>query len=258
MNISPTTINEKLTKTGRLEHRIIGVYGLAARPAAAVAPAAVIDEGTPCLAKALFKMASRRDVPAICVDAAAAGESCPGMLMWFGLIDFPPQIGRMFGSDSPSDDSFCIKRTGELAAATLRDMGRFTPCGEHIVMRPLADGDDDADGLKSILCFGHAEQLRNLGALIHFGEEKAFAPIVAPWGSGCATFVAFPAGMASGRPADTAFLSPVIPEANSWLPRDIFALSIPVAIARRMAADYDSSFAVRRPDLAYPPVKEKF
>jgi hypothetical protein len=256
MRISVKEINEKLTKTGPLQRRIIGVYACDVRPAAASPVASVIRNGNPCLAKALFKMSGDRDVPAVCVSEDVAGESCFGLMMWFGYHEFPPRIDLMFTSDSPSRDSFCIKRNSEICTATFRDIGEFSPIGKVVVLQPLDDFDGSLGDPKSIVCFGGADQLRNLGALIHFGESRAFTPIMAPWGSGCSTFVAFPAGMASGCPKDTAFLSPVIPEANGWLPADVFALGIPIAMAARMAGDYESSFAVKKPELTYPAVKE--
>lgn len=257
MNISVGNIHEKLMKTGPLKHRIIGVFGCDERPADAVTVGSVIKNGTPCLAKALFKMSSQPNVPPIYVSRDAAQETCPGVLMWFGFVEFPPMIEQMFTSDSPDTDSLCIKHNTELCTATFRDMGQFTPAGKYIVLRPI-DGTDDGPGrLKSVLCFGDAQQIRNLGALVHYGAPKAFTPIMAPWGSGCSTFAGFPAGMASNAPKNTAFLSPVIPEANSWLPADTFALGIPIEIAARMADGYPSSFLVRQPSMAYPDTQEE-
>lgn len=256
MTISIKTINERLTKTGRLTHRIIGVYGIDSKPTDAVTTATVIKNGGPCLAKALFKMASQRDVPAIYIGEDTAKESCFGAMAWFGYTGFPPKVENMFSSDSPNGNSMCIKQTSEICTATLNDMGKFASIGKYIVMRPLEDMDDNVNGLKSILCFGNAEQIRNLGGLVHFGAPKAFTPIMAPWGSGCLTFVGFPAGMASNCPKDTAILSPFVPEGNKWFPSDMLALGIPINMARRMADGYESSFAARKPEVTYTDTKE--
>jgi len=249
------SINETLTKTGRLTHRIIGVYATDAKPAGAVTTAKVITNGGPCLAKALFKMASRRDTPAIYISEDAARESCFGAMAWFGFTAFPLRAELMFASDAPGEGSMCIKQTTAMAKATLDDMGRFTPPGKYVVMQALDEIDDRAD-LKSVLCFGNAEQIRTLGGLVHFSESKAFTPIIAPWGSGCVNFVAFPAGMASGCPKDTAILSPFVPEGNKWFPADMLALGIPAAMALRMAEAYESSFAVRKTEFTYVETKE--
>jgi hypothetical protein len=255
MSSTIKSINEKLTKTGRLTHRIIGVYATDSKPAGAVTTAKVITNGGPCLAKALYKMASQPDVPAIYVSQDAAKESCFGAMGWFGFAAFPPKVENIFASDVPNPGSMCIKQTAAMAKATLDDMGRFTPPGKYVVMGALAEIDDGAD-LKSVLCFGNAEQIRTLGGLVHFSESKAFTPIIAPWGSGCANFVAFPAGMAPGCPKDAAILSPFVPEGNKWFPADMLALGIPAAMARRMADGYESSFAARKPEITYVETKE--
>ena len=59
-------------------------------------------------------------------------------------------------------------------------------------MQVLEGMDNNPKDIKSILCFGTAEQIRNLGGLIHFSEPRAFTPIMDPWGSGCAIFVPSP------------------------------------------------------------------
>lgn len=255
MLVSIKSINEKLAKTGRLDHRIIGVYAADAKPDGAVTTARVTQSGSPCLARALFKMAIHNDFPAVYIGADAAKESCFGAMAWFGYAPFPPKAELMFTSDAPNPNSMCIKSNSDVCQATIADMGQFAPAGKYVVMQRLDEIGEGTD-LRSVLCFGNSEQIRNLGGLIHFGERRAFAPIVAPWGSGCSTFVAFPAGIASGCPKDTAFLSPFVPEGNKWFPADMLALSIPIAMARRMAEGYESSFAVRKPEITYPDKKE--
>ena len=255
MSASLKSINEKLGKAGRLTFKIIGAYATETKPADAVTAAKVIKKDIPCLAKALFKMASRQDVHAVYIGQDTASESCFGAMAWFAYTAFPPHVEKMFASDAPGVGSMCIKRTSEIASATLGDMGKFTPAGKYVVMRPLDEIPEDSD-LLSILCFGNAEQIRTLGGLIHFSEPKAFTPIIAPWGSGCVNFVAFPAGIASGCPKDTAILSPFVPEGNIWFPTDLLALGIPIAMARRMAEGFESSFAVRKPEVTYLMAKE--
>ncbi len=255
MSASIKEINERLTKTGRLNHRIIGVYAAAAKPASAVTTAKVTKSGSPCLARALFKMAIHEDFPAVYIGADTAKESCFGAMAWFGYTPFPPGVESMFVSDPPNPGSMCIKQNSDVCKATLADMGHFTPAGKYVVMQRLDEIGEGTD-LRSVLCFGNSEQIRNLGGLIHFGEPKAFAPILAPWGSGCSTFAAFPAGIASGCPRDTALLSPFVPEGNKWFPADMLALGIPIAMARRMAEGYEASFAVRKPGITYPDMKE--
>ena len=68
---------------------------------------------------------------------------------------------------------------------------------------------------------------------------------------------AFPAGIASRCPKDTAILSIFVPESKQWFPADMLALGIPIAMAQRMAEEYKSSFAIRKLEFTYPASKEK-
>lgn len=256
MSISIKTINDNIVKAGRLDYRIIGVYSQDTVPEGAVTAANVITKGNPCVAKALFKMAAHKDVPAIYVGEDCK-ECCFAAPSWFGYRDFMPGHEKMFASDSPSSGSYCLKKSMELYRESFSDIGKFTPPGKYIVMQPLSEIDESINNVKSILCFGTAIQIRNLGALIHFSEPKIYTPIMAPWGSGCAQFVAYPAGMASNCPKNTAILGSMSPEGNAWLPKDILTLGIPMDMAIRMAEGYEQSFAVRHPEMTYPDIIEE-
>jgi hypothetical protein len=176
-------------------------------------------------------------------------------MAWLGFADFPPKVEYMFTSDSPSAGSMCIKSNSDVCKAKFADMGKFTPAGKYVVVQALDEIPEGSD-VKSVLCFGNAEQIRTLGGLIRFSESRAFTPIIAPRGSSCVNFVAFPAGMTSGCPKDTSILSPFVPEGNKWFPADMLTLGIPIDMARRMAEGYESSFTVRKPDITYAATKE--
>jgi hypothetical protein len=152
----------------------------------------------------------------------------------------------MFSSDSTNPESMHIKSSMEVCRSTFGDIGKVEPLGRYIVMRPLAEIQADPDAIRSILCFGNAGQMRDLGALVHYGASKAFTPIMAPWGSGCGTFISYPSGMAEGAPKNTAFLGPMTPEAEGWLPVDMLALGLPIRVAVRIAEGYENSFAAKR------------
>lgn len=246
MEVSLKTINDTLVKAGGLEYRIIGVFSQDSAPEAAVTAAKVVTQGNPCVSKALFAMASDKDVPAIYVGQDVSRETCWAAPAWLGYAGFPPNAEAMFSSDSPSPKALALKRSMALCRETFTDMGKITPLGKYVVMRPLSEAGDNMDGLLSILCFGNAAQIKNLGAQVHFSEAKAFTPIMAPWGSGCSMFVTYPAGLASNAPKDTAFLSSMSPEANDWLPKDIMALGIPADMAVLMAEGYEKSFLAKQ------------
>ena len=73
-----------------------------------------------------------------------------------------------------------------------------------------------------------------------------------PWGPSCSTFITYPAGMVENAPKDSAFVGPQDPTQNRSLPLDMMAIGIPAGLAIRMAENLDSSFAVRRPEVAFP------
>jgi hypothetical protein len=239
-------INENIVKAGRLDHSVIGIYSQSALPEDAFTVASIMKGEHPCVARALFLMSKDDDIPAICVEGAGSNDCCSGAKLLFGFKEFPPNMENMFSSDSPNSESMRIKGSAALCRTTFRDMGKMVPLGRYIVMRKLSEIKADPSEVASILCFGNAGQIRNLGAMVHHGEARAYAPIMAPWGSGCATFVSYPSGMAVAAPKDTAFLGPMTPEAEGWLPADMLALGIPMNVAVRMAEGYGCSFAARR------------
>ena len=148
MTINIKSINEKLTKTGKLDHRIIAVYTTDSKPTNAVTTASIIGNGNPCLAKTLFKMANKKDNSAIYIGEDAAKESCFGAMAWFGYTSFPPKIENMFTSDSPSSNSMFIKKNTAICTATLSDMGKFISAGKYVVMQALEDMDNNPKDIK--------------------------------------------------------------------------------------------------------------
>lgn len=246
MTISLRKISDILINAGTLSSRPIAIFGQEDVPERALTVFQAIKEGHPCLAKALFLMSTDPHIPALFVGGEALKETCWGASAWLGFNEFPPKIEDMFSSDSPNSQSLRIKKSSELCRITLHDMGKITPPDRYIVMQPLTDTRVSVEKIRSVLCFGKAVQVRALGALVHFISARTFTPIMAPWGSGCATFVTFPSGMASNAPKDTAFLGPMTPEAEDWFPKDMMALGIPMSLVLEMAAFYDESFAASK------------
>ena len=107
----------------------------------------------------------------------------------------------------------------------------------------------------SVVCFGSAEQIRNLCALVHFDETRIFDPIMAPWGSHCSLFVAYPSGMAANAPKNTAFLGPNAPEvavtlnnlAGLYRAQGQYAQAEP--LYQRALAIYEQAFGKNHPNL---------
>ncbi len=250
-------INAKLIKAGRLQYRPICVYGSDQAPKGAFQVSSVLTSGHRCLAKALLKMAINEEVPPIFIGDNALQGCCFGAAATLGFTPFPREMNDLMSAESKSSDSMYLKATDDLCDRTLRNLGKITPPGKYVVMQACSEADDRVHDIRSVLCFGKAEQIRNLCGLIHFSIAEPFGAIVAPWGPHCAIFVGYPAGMAENAPKDTAFLGPTAPDGNDWFPEDLLALSMPIGMARRLSSDYDCSFAAKVPAIAYPVKREK-
>ena len=254
MSHSIHDINDRLVAAGKLEHRPIYVYGSDNIPKGAMQVSALLTTGHRCLAKAIFKQSVNEGIPPLYLGKDALKGCCYGAQSWLGFITFPKSMEDMLTGKSDAEAMF-LKSSPEVCRKSLQNIGKITPPADYIVMSTDADLKGHEKVL-SVVCFGSAEQIRNLCALVHFSETRIFEPIMAPWGSHCSLFVAYPAGMAENAPKDTAFLGPNAPDGNSWFPEDIMALSMPIGMARRISEDYGNSFAVKAPEMTFPKSRE--
>ena len=88
--------------------------------------------------------------------------------------------------------------------------------------------------------------------LAQYRSGDTFFRTLIPGGPTCATMITYAAGMAAAAPKDVAFVGPVDPTGNIWLPTDLLVMGIPAALARQMTADADESFIGRRGRVAFP------
>jgi hypothetical protein len=256
--LSVSDINDMLVRAGPLGSRPVFVYGMDQAPEGAVPVSGVITEGHRCLAKALLKMALHREVPPVYLGRDVMRECCFGASAWLGFMKMPPMMKNLYASISKGDgnhDAHYLKATPESCQASLDRLGRIDPPGKYLVMSAIPGADYGLWPL-SVLCFGGAEQIRNLCGLLHFSRQDPFSPVIAAWGAHCATFVTYPAGLAEGVPGDTAFVGPTATYGNDWFPSDLMAIGIPMGMAEKMCEDYGRSFMVRRPDKTYPVKRE--
>lgn len=252
-------INDLLVSAGRLHLRPVFAYGSDGPPEGAAEVSAVITEGHRCLAKALLKMAMRPGVSPVYLGRDAMRGCCFGAAAWLGFMKVPPMMKNMYASVAKVDgnhNAHHLKATPEVCQACLDRLGRITPPAKYLVLGSRPQADDHTLPL-SVLCFGDAEQIRNLIGLIHFGRSEPFSPVISAWGSPCATFVTYPAGLAENAPKDTAFISPAVSYGNDWFPPDLMALGIPAGVAFRMCEDYGRSFMVKCPERTYPERRER-
>jgi len=249
--LSISEVGGKLSLAGRLNGRPLCVYGSPTIPERAVPSTSV----SPCIARAIVAVAFREKMPPIYVTAEMPEACCPGGLAHFGFIKFDPGI-KYFVSTGSKDfrngAAEFLRASPELFEENQKLMGKITSPGKYVIIQPCADLTKGDPGVKSILCLGTAEKIRNMISLVHFRSGDPFREVLVPQGAACASFVSYAAGMVEKAPRDTVFVGPCDPTGNSWFPQDHLSLAMPIGIARRMADDLENSFITKRPTVAYP------
>lgn len=256
---SMSQVNAKIVSAGRLHLRPVYVFAADTPPDGSVQVSAVITEGHKCLAKALLKMAIHPEVPPVYLGGKAMKGCCFGASAWLGFMKMPPMMKAMYASVPKGDGkhfAHYLKATPDLCDAGLKSLGKVTPPGEYLVMGSCGEQTESLPRPLSVLCFGSAEQIRNLCGLIHFNRADMFTPVIAAWGAHCATFVAYPAGLWESVPKGTAFIGPTVSYGNDWFPPDLMALSMPISVAVQLSEDYDQSFVEKCPEKTYPATRE--
>ena len=253
MALSIAQLGEGLVKAGRLETKPVCVHG-AKEVEEDWVRTATIDR---CLAKVLLHLTLEERPPAYLGQDSTEG-CCGGGIAYMGFSEFPPRVRYFVSTGSPDGKGGAeyLKRSPEHVDAMLRSAGKITPLAKHIVFRRCQDLEDSDPGVRAIICFGTAEQIRNLCALNSFGSSDIFGAAIIPSGSACASLVTYPTGMSSSAPKESVFVGPVDPTGNSWFPECYMGMGIPIDVARRMVDDIDASFVVKRPKVAYPQKRE--
>jgi hypothetical protein len=250
--MTATEVGARLTKAGRLELRPLCVYATDVPPKGVAEVLQIIPTGHLCVGKASL-LAAAGIASGFHIERQTPKGICPGALGWLGLVELTPDAFDDLATGGP--DAMFLKESPQCASRTMASMGKTTFPGAHLVVQATEETLPEARAL-SYLCFGSAEQVRNLCGLLHFGSNAPFGGIDAAWGSLCATFIAFPSGMTGGAPKETAFLGPTAPDGNPWFPRDLMAIAIPAGIAARMADQVDRSFVAHCVETTYPETKD--
>lgn len=244
-------IAARLSSAFHLTLKPLAVYGAGNAPAGAVH----LPQVNRCLAVSMYRMAARDSPAAIYITGDEPEGCCPGGLSHTGFTPKPDYI-RYFVSSGRKDvrggAAEYLKATPEHVDSCFRALGKVTPPGKYLVVQDCATLPEPEPDIRSICCFGNAEQVRNLAALVHFDRDDPFSPVIVPWGPSCSTFITYPAGLASRAPKDTAFMGPQDPTQNHSLPADTMALGIPAGIAARITENLDESFVIKRPKVAFP------
>jgi len=257
VKISKINIKEiggSITRAGMLDTNPLCIYGTEEIPDKAVPMCSIAQ----CVAKAIFVAASDEKTPALYIGKDTLKGCCPGAMSWLGFIK-PMEHIKYFVSTGHKKfrggEAEYLKASPEIFEKWRESIGDITTPGKYLVIRKCLDAEDDID-IKSIVCFGKGEQIRNLSSLIHFRTTNPFNVISMPMGPACATFVTYPARMGKKVPKGISFIGPVDPTGNIWFPPEYMAIGIPIDIAVKMHEDLKDSFAVKRPEVAYPKTRD--
>ena len=255
-SMSIKEIGDKLTLAGRLKIRPVCVYGSDAVPETAVP----MNQISSCVARSILNLAVYPKLPPIYISKDTLEGCCGGGQAWFGFHGFAPHIKYFISSGTKEfrkGAAEYLRASPETAEQNIEKIGKITPPGKYLVMRACSDLIGEDPGVRSVLCFGVGEQIRNMCALVHYRVVDPFHAIIVPQGASCASFVTYAAGMAEKAPKDAVVLGPCDPTGNSWFPEDHLSMAIPIKVARRMADDLEESFIAKRPHIAYPEKRMK-
>ncbi len=249
-NLIIREIGLKLTQAGRLKASPLCIYGSEIIPESAVP----IKEINRCIANAIFDLSVNKNINSVYIGNGVLDGCCPGGQAWFGYKPFLPMLKYFLSTGSEDFRGGAAEyliANPDLSEKQLNSVGRITPLSNYIVIRKCESVDELDFDVKSFLCFGNSEQIRNLCSLAHFRPKDSFT-IQLPWGPSCSSFVTYPAGMAANGPKGSIIIGPTDPTGNYWFPLNYLSMGIPYEIAIRMAKDLDESFIIKRPEIAYP------
>lgn len=250
VNLTIREIGLKLSQAGRLKATPLCIYGSETIPQSGVP----IKNISRCFANAIFTLSLHKNINSVYIGNGVLNGCCPGGQAWFGYKDFLPKLKYFLSTGSEDFRGGACENliaNPDLAEKQLNSVGTITPFSKYIVIRKCDSIDEQDFGIKAFLCFGNSEQIRNLCSLAHFRPGESFT-IQMPWGSSCASFVTYPAGMAVNGPKDSIIIGPTDPTGNYWFPQNYLSIGIPFEIANRMANDLDESFIIKRSEIAYP------
>ncbi len=248
VNIS--LIGKNLKEAGHLELEPLCVYESEGLPKAGK-PFGEVDR---CIAKAVFMCANGLE-DLLYIGKDARSEVCPGGQSWTGLTEMGEGLKYFISTGSPTfrhGEAEHLKRDPDMVLRSKAFVGRIRPPSNYLCVTPCRLF-KEGDGVpRSLLLFAGAEQLRNLLALHHFGTPDVFTSTSAPWGPSCASFLTYPAGLASNCPDQALIVGPLDPTGNSWMPPGLMSLGLKLKDAERMVQDVPASFLSKRPQVAFP------
>jgi hypothetical protein len=175
-------------------------------------------------------------------------------MVWTGLAEPNPMLKYFVTFGTPEFRGGAaghLKASPNIFKESMKHAGKITPPDKYIVIGPCNDN-VAPETINSLILFAGSEQIRNLCGLAQFNSSDLFSKTIIPGGPTCATMLTFPAGMAENAPKGSAYVGPVDPTGNIWLPSDLMIMGIPADLAQQMAADMEMSFICKRSKIAYP------
>ncbi|MFX1281999.1 MAG: DUF169 domain-containing protein [Promethearchaeota archaeon] len=250
VELTPRDIGSQLKLAGRLDSQPLCAYGTDTPPANSI-PSIDMDR---CIAKVIYSIATESDSPIIYIGRDNTKKCCPGGQAWFGFQPFLTHLNSFLSTGSHSfrnGHSEFLIATPDLAEKRLKSVGKITPLGKYIVIQRSDQLYTENHKIKLFLCFGKAEQIRNLCSLVYFSSQTNHE-IYIPWGPSCSSFISYPAGMIENSPSNAVIVGPTDPTGNYWFPQDFLSMGIPFSTAKQMTEGLASSFIKKRPKVAYP------
>ena len=193
-----TEIGSRLMSAGRLERQPLCVYSTDQVPQGAIH----ISKVDRCVSHAMLVIA-REDGPAVFLGEEHLGGCCPGGQYWLGYVPYHYGLSFFISNGSPTYRNGAaehLKRDPDITMSSIANVGSSPAEQVHrdgavqpggAMVRPL-----------SILCFGRAENARNLIALAQFGSDDTFRTCVSPWGPACSSMITYASGMAERPPKE--------------------------------------------------------
>lgn len=249
-DLSSRSIGETLAQAARLPGRAVAVYGSEEPPDGSM-PLADVDR---CIARAAYRLAMDVQLPPLFYGHGAKAGICGGGQTWCGLARPAPMLKFFVSKGTPNFMGGAAEflKPDPLAAERFFDApGKIEPLAQYINLAGCERLAPEAD-VRSFLFMGPAESIRNLCGLVQFVSDDIFTAVLVPGGPSCASMITYAAGMAERAPADRAFVGPVDPTGNAWLPPDMMSMAVPHGLARTMAQNIGASFLAKRPSVAFP------
>ena len=211
-----------------------------------------------CIAKVMFWLAGHGKRPAIYLSEDQVEKGCAGGMTYCGFCEANPMIKYFIANGTPeyrNGMAEYLRVDPETAEESAARTGKKKAPKENLLFvraDKVKELNLKENEVLAITCFGTAEQIRNLSALVHYRNTDIFQNVITAVGPACSTLVTYPAGLAENAPKNSAYTGPADPTGNEWFPPNYMAIGIPIKLAKQMAEDVPKSFLTLRPQVAIP------